>query len=103
VATHQFLEFLEELSVANGHEPLAVFMDNMTVHHSRLALQKYQELGITPIFNVPYSPQFNGIESVFSMVRLQQRSPCSKTSLKRHERKGRRLSRKPSSGLIQTR
>lgn len=69
VATAQFVEFLEELAASNGNEPLAVFMDNMTVHHSRAALERYQALKITPIFNVPYSPQFNGIEAVFSMLK----------------------------------
>lgn len=44
-------------------------MDNMKVHRSRVALEKYKALNIEPIFNVPYSPQFNGIESVFSMVK----------------------------------
>ena len=28
-----------------------------------------KRLGILPIFNLPYSPQFNGIESVFSVVK----------------------------------
>ena len=31
--------------------------------------KKYEELNIIPIFNVPYCPQFNGIESVFSMIK----------------------------------
>jgi len=44
-------------------------MDNMRVHRSKLASKKYEVLKITPIFNVPYSPQFNGIEAVFSMVK----------------------------------
>lgn len=44
-------------------------MDNLRVHRSRLALAEYQNLDIRPIFNVPYSPQFNGIESVFSIVK----------------------------------
>lgn len=29
----------------------------------------YKRLKITPIFNVPYSPDFNGIESYFSLVK----------------------------------
>ena len=44
-------------------------MDNMRVHRSRAALAKFQSLNVIPIFNIPYSPQFNGIESVFSMVK----------------------------------
>lgn len=69
VANAEYAQFLEELQEINAHQPLAVFMDNMTVHRSRLAWEKYKALNIEPIFNVPYSPQFNGIESVFSMVK----------------------------------
>ena len=99
VATHQFLEFLEELSAANGHEPLAVFMDNMTVHHSRLALQKYQELGITPIFNVMYSPQFNSIESVFSMVKAAYKKSLLKDILEESQKKRTTLIKEAILGL----
>ncbi len=44
-------------------------MDNMRVHHSKVAMEAYQAHSITPIFNIPYCPQFNGIESVFSMIK----------------------------------
>lgn len=67
--TQKFILFLQELSEKNEGQRLAVFMDNLRVHRSRLALAEYQNLGIRPIFNVPYSPQFNGIEAVFSMVK----------------------------------
>ena len=56
VTTSRFIEFLEELSEYNSDQPLAIFMDNMRVHRSKLALKKYEELKIIPIFNVPYSP-----------------------------------------------
>jgi hypothetical protein len=28
-------------------------------------------LAITPIYNIPYSPQFNGIESYFSLLKAE--------------------------------
>lgn len=31
--------------------------------------KKFHELNIIPIFNIPYSPDFNGIESYFSLVK----------------------------------
>ena len=67
--TQKFILFLQQLSEKNEDQRLAVFMDNLRVHRSRLALAEYQNLDIRPIFNVPYSPQFNGIESVFSIVK----------------------------------
>jgi hypothetical protein len=30
----------------------------------------FEKLNINEIFNVPYSPQFNGIESYFSQLKL---------------------------------
>ena len=44
-------------------------MDNLTVHHSRLVQAHMKELDITPIFNVPYSPEYNPIEVVFSLLK----------------------------------
>lgn len=69
VTTREYLAFLEELRQRNGDQQLAIFMDNLKVHRSRLAQDLYPQLDIVPIFNVPYSPQFNGIEAVFSMVK----------------------------------
>ena len=39
------------------------------VHRSNATKEVYRRLNITPIFNIPYSPQFNGIESYFSLVK----------------------------------
>jgi len=39
------------------------------VHKTNLSKDLFKELGITPIFNIPYSPQFNGIESYFSLLK----------------------------------
>ncbi|MFN9906006.1 MAG: hypothetical protein ACK56F_07765 [bacterium] len=41
-------------------------MDNLSVHKTKLSLATMKKLSITPIFNVPYSPDFNGIETFFS-------------------------------------
>ena len=44
-------------------------MDNMRVYHSLVSKEAYKALNLTPVFNVAYSPQFNPIESVFSMIK----------------------------------
>ena len=44
-------------------------MDNLGVHRSTLVKDTMNELGIRYIFNVPYSPDFQGVESVFSKVK----------------------------------
>ena len=44
-------------------------MDNLTVHKSHLVKDLYKQLDIKPIYNLPYSPEFNPIEAVFSKVK----------------------------------
>ena len=39
------------------------------VHKAEAVTKVYAELEMTPIFNIPYSPQFNGIESYFSLLK----------------------------------
>lgn len=46
-------------------------MDNLAVHKTSEVMEIYKKLRITPIFNVPYSPDFNGIESYFSLVKAE--------------------------------
>ena len=44
-------------------------MDNLGFHKSDEVMDLYDELDIMPILNVGYSPDFNPIESVFSIVK----------------------------------
>ena len=39
------------------------------MHKTKDAKLLFEELNITEIFNVPYCPQFNGIESYFSQLK----------------------------------
>ena len=41
------------------------------MHKTQEVRAAYNRLKITPIFNIPYSPDFNGIESYFSLVKSQ--------------------------------
>ena len=44
-------------------------MDNLPAHKTIAVRNKMIELGITWIFNVPYSPEYNAIELPFSQVK----------------------------------
>jgi DDE superfamily endonuclease len=46
-------------------------LDNLTVHKAKESKELFERLNITEIYNVPYCPQFNGIESYFSLVKAQ--------------------------------
>ena len=44
-------------------------MDNLFVHKTNLSKELFKDFKITPILNIIYSPQFNGIESYFSLLK----------------------------------
>lgn len=71
IKTEQFVAFVKELSAKLGSQPFSLFLDNLTVHKAKESKMLFEQLNITEIFNVPYCPQFNGIESYFSLVKAK--------------------------------
>ena len=69
INTEVFIAFIRQLSQKLGSNDFALFLDNLSVHKIKDAKLLFEELNITEIFNVPYCPQFNGIESYFSQVK----------------------------------
>lgn len=69
IKTEEFIKFIEQLAEKFGGIDFAVFMDNLQVHKTKDSKLAFERLKVTDIFNVPYSPQFNGIESYFSLVK----------------------------------
>ena len=54
------------------HSPsseFALFLDNCRVHHSIKAGEFMKENKILAIFNVPYGPEYNPIERVWSRIK----------------------------------
>ncbi len=48
-----------------------MFLDNLQVHKTKEVFEVCERLRVKQIFNVPYSPDFNGIESYFSLVKAE--------------------------------
>lgn len=69
ISAEEFITFLEQLSQHFNGKAFAIFLDNLQVHKTEEVQETYKKLKITPIFNIPYSPDFNGIESYFSLVK----------------------------------
>ena len=65
----KFKTYLEELRSIYFFEDLCIFMDNLAVHRSRVIKERLEELSIAYVFCPPYSPEYNGIESVFSIFK----------------------------------
>lgn len=56
ISTPQFIEFINKLSEKFGGQDFSIFMDNLSVHKTKLVQLEFMKLRITPIYNVPYSP-----------------------------------------------
>lgn len=66
-----FGRFVRKLHAKMGARPFALFVDNLHAHKHRDVLEIYQELSVSVIYNVGYSPQFNPIESTFSLPKAR--------------------------------
>jgi transposase len=69
ITTKEFIEFVEMLSDKFHGQEFAIFMDNLQVHKTKEVLETCKRLKARPIFNVPFSPDFNGIETFFSLIK----------------------------------
>ena len=58
----------------NGDDKIALFMDNLSTHTSEKSKAEMERLGFRHIYNVPYSPDFNPIEFIFSKVKQKFRA-----------------------------
>ena len=74
INTEDFIAFIQLLSDKFGNKEFAIFMDNLRVHKSKQTLEVCKTLKVQPIFNVPYSPDFNGIETYFSLIKGQYKN-----------------------------
>ena len=55
--------------VENKHLKIAILMDNFSAHKTTNVLQKMEELEIPSIYNVPYQPDLNPTEAIFSKIK----------------------------------
>ena len=65
----KFKEWLRELRERNGDDKICLFLDNLSSHRSEKAQKFMKELGFKYIFNLPYAPEYNPIELVFSQLK----------------------------------
>ena len=62
-----FLAILNRLRAMSGKRWITILLDNASIHKT-IAVRNYCATHqITMAFNVPYSPQYNGIEEVWSV------------------------------------
>ena len=61
-----FASFLSDLNIPNG---AVILLDNASIHKSKEVVQAAASKGFFLLFTPPYSPWFNPIEGVFSVVK----------------------------------
>ena len=81
VNTTKFKLYLQDLRDKYFFADLCLFMDNLSVHTCKAAKERMDELGIAYVYSPPYSPDYNPIESVFSMAKRELKSKRLKAVL----------------------
>ena len=69
VNKEKFKEFVTKLRTKYQDDNLCLFFDNLAVHRSKEVREHLNQQLIPYVFCPPYSPDFNGIESVFSIYK----------------------------------
>ena len=65
----KFKEYLDELRRIYFFDDICIYMDNLSVHRSLEIRNRMDELHFTYVYGPPYSPEFNPIETVFSIFK----------------------------------
>jgi len=64
--TSSFLDFLTSCDLPTGS---VLLMDNVAFHHAKVIKEYAKTIGIHLLYTPPYSPWFNPIEGVFSIIK----------------------------------
>ena len=69
----KFIEYLKNLKKTyslKNKKKLILFMDNASIHTSETVREYMKNNNITPLYNIPYNPQSNPIEKIFSKTKF---------------------------------
>ena len=69
VNVQKYMEFLQELTRKFYKKKIAIFCDNLSVHHNKGVKAYLQQKGVRYLFNCAYFPDGNMIETLFSKVK----------------------------------
>ena len=62
-------DFLTDLRESIGPGPRTLMLDNASIHRAKATVAHAESLGFNIVWNVPYHPEFNGIEYVWSIAK----------------------------------
>jgi len=61
-------------SKTDSDKPLMVLLDNCSIHKAKKVADYFKSANIVPLWNVPYCPQYNGIELVWARAKKNFRN-----------------------------
>ena len=65
----KFKVYLQDIRDKYFFDDICIYMDNLSVHRSNAVKERMDSMSIPYIFSPPYSPDYNPIESVFSIFK----------------------------------
>ena len=68
------VDIMHDLAAAYKDRRIMIFMDNASIHKAKVIKDACEELDITVVFNMPYSPHLMGIESFWGKAKLKYRA-----------------------------
>jgi len=81
----KFKIYLDELRSRYFFDDICIYMDNLSSHVSNATKERLDELGIAYVYGPPYSPNFNGIEFCFSMIKQRIKLRRLRAIMRREE------------------
>ena len=69
VNIEKFKFFIEELRAKYFYSDICLYLNNLSVHVAKAVKERLDDLSIAYIYSPIYSPDYNGIESVFSIAK----------------------------------
>ena len=76
--SNSFIEFLKTKVIPNASDYGYLLMDNVSLHKTNRCKEYIKEAGKQQLFTVPYSPDLNPVENVFSSLKRLTRKCCPK-------------------------
>ena len=65
--------FIRFLKRSNAGKKIALFLDNCSIHTAKKVKEYLEFKKIPYVYNLPYSPRFNGIERLWAQMKMRFR------------------------------
>lgn len=75
------IKFIRFLKRSNAGKKIALFLDNCSIHKAKKVKEYLEFKKIPYVYNLAYSPRFNGIERLWAQMKLKFRDKLAKLKL----------------------